>query len=134
MNEDKSERTTEVRETGELRDGATVRRQTVSTSEKVGGGVIAARVVYYLTGVIVALLALRVVLLLLAANQGSAFVDFVYGLSGIFAWPFYGIFSYVPAYGQSVFEISSIVAIIVYILAGMGLAKLFTLTSKRDVA
>jgi hypothetical protein len=131
MNTDQDQQVTEVRESNTTQDGANVRRQSVATSNTVGGNVVAKRVIYYIAGFIIALLALRLVLLLLAANQGAPFVDFVYGLSGIFAWPFYGIFIYQPSYGQSMFEISTVVAIIVYALIAMGLARLFTLTSRR---
>ena len=132
VNEDREEQVTEVRNTTE-RDGNTdVRRQSVTTATKTDGGIVAKRIIYYLAGVIIALLALRLVLLLLAANQGAGFVDFIYALSGFFAWPFYGIFSYQPAYGESVFEVSSIVAIVVYALVAYGLGKLFTLTKDRD--
>lgn len=132
MNEDHDQQTTEVRETNEQQGNTNIRRQSVETATKANGGVVMRRIVYYLGGVIITLLALRLVLLLLAANQGSPFVDFVYALSGFFAWPFYGIFSYEPSYGQSVFEISSVVAIVVYALVTVGLGKLFTLTSSRD--
>lgn len=131
MNTGQEEQVTEVRESNTVQDGANVRRQSVATSQSVGNGVVARRVIYYIAGFIIALLALRLVLLLLAANQGAPFVDFVYAVSGVFAWPFYGIFSYQPSYGQSTFEISSVVAIIVYALVAMGLAKLLTLTSNR---
>jgi hypothetical protein len=132
MNEDQDQKTTEVRDTN-VREGDTnIRRQTVQSTEKVSNRVIMQRVVYYVAGIIVALLAFRIVLLLLAANQGSAFVDFIYALSGFFAGPFYGIFSYQPTYGQSTFEISSVVAIIVYALAAVGIAKLLSLTSSRS--
>ncbi|RZJ87310.1 MAG: YggT family protein, partial [Chryseobacterium sp.] len=80
------------------------------------------------------LLVLRIVLLLLAANQGNGFVDFVYAVSGFFAMPFYGIFNYTPAYGSSVLELSSIVAIFIYALVGWGLVKLLTIGSRtRDI-
>jgi hypothetical protein len=131
MNTDQDQQVTEVRESNTVQDGTNVRRQSVATSQSVGNGVVARRVIYYIAGFIIALLALRLVLLLLAANQGAPFVDFVYALSGVFAWPFYGIFSYQPTYGQSTFEISTVVAIIVYALIAMGLARLFTLTSNR---
>jgi hypothetical protein len=132
MNTEQDQQVTEVRESNTVQDGANVRRQSVATSQSVSSGVVARRVIYYIAGFIIALLALRLVLLLLAANQGAPFVDFVYALSGIFAWPFYGIFSYQPSYGQSTFEISTVVAIIVYALIAMGLAKLFSLTSNRS--
>lgn len=133
MNDGQNEQTTEVRETTEQQGATNVRRTDVATSSRPGGATVAKRVVYYIAGFIIALLALRIILLLLAANEGSAFVDFIYGLSSVFAWPFYGIFSYEPAYGRSVLELSSIVAIIVYALAAYGLGKLFTLTSNRNV-
>jgi uncharacterized membrane protein len=131
MNGDQEQKTTEVRDTNEQVGDTNIRRQTVESTKTVGSRVVLQRIVYYVTGVIVALLAFRIVLLLLAANQGSAFVDFIYGISGFFAWPFYGIFSYQPAYGQSIFEISSIVAILVYALVAMAIAKLLTLTSSQ---
>lgn len=131
MNTERDEQVTEVRESNTVQDGANVRRQSVATSQSVSGSVIARRVIYYIAGFIIALLALRLVLLLLAANPAAPFVEFVYALSGIFAWPFYGIFNYQPSYGPTTFEISTVVAIIVYALIAMGLAKLLTLTSNR---
>lgn len=131
MNTEQDQQVTEVRESNTVQDGTNVRRQSVATSQNVSGGLVARRVIYYIAGFIIALLALRLVLLLLGAVQTAPFVNFVYGLSNIFAWPFYGIFSYQPSYGQSTFEISTVVAIIVYALIAMGLAKLFTLTSNR---
>jgi len=128
MNEDKDQQTTEVRETNERRGSTNVQRQSVTTTTSANAKAVARNIIYYLAGIIIALLALRIALLLLAANQGTAFVDFIYAVSGFFAWPFYGIFSYQPTYGQSVFEISSVVAIVVYALLAWGIASLFTLT------
>lgn len=128
---DREESTREVRTSEEQVGNTTVERQTVSETAAAPGRVVAQRVVWYIVGVIVVLLAARVVLLLLAANKGNAFVDFVYALSGVFAAPFYGIFSYQPSYGVSTFELSSVVAMAVYALVGWGVAKLFTLGSTR---
>jgi hypothetical protein len=99
--------------------------------DRPSGSVVAERVVWYITGVIIALLALRLILQLLGANQGNAFVDLVYGLSGVFAAPFFGMFSYEPSYGVSFFEVSTFVAILIYALLGWGIARLFTLGSRR---
>jgi len=129
MDEDKQ--VTEVRESNETENGVNVKRQSVRTEQSVPTSVMAQRVVWYVTGFIIVLLALRLVLQLLGANQGNAFVDFIYGLSGVFAVPFFGMFSYEPSYGVSYFEVSTLVAIIVYALAGWGVAKLFTLGSNR---
>lgn len=132
MNQKRDQKTTEIRNTNERQGNTNIHRQSVTTATKTDAGVVARRVVYYIAGVIVSLLALRIVLLLLAANQGSGFVDFVYALSGLFAMPFYGMFNYQPSYGQSVFEISSVVAILVYSLAAFGVAQLFTLTKSDE--
>lgn len=122
--------TTEVRETSDNVDNTNATRS-VRAADRADGPLVFHKVVWYIAGIIIALLALRVVFLLLAANQGSPFVDLVYGLSGIFAAPFFGIFGYTPAYGQSVLEVSSLVAIAIYALIAWGIAKLATLTSNR---
>jgi len=132
--DDRQEATREVRTTDEQVGNTTVQRQTVHETSSAPMGVVIQRVVWYITGLIVALLAIRVVLQLLGANQGNGFVDFMYSLSGIFAAPFFGMFSYTPAYGTSVFEISTLVAMLVYALLGWGIAKLFTLGSNHPDA
>lgn len=125
--------TTEVRTT-EVQDGATnVQRQTVAASHQEDGAVIAQRIIWYIAGFIIALLVVRIVLLLLAANQSNGFVDFIYAVSGFFAMPFFGIFGYQPTYGEFTFELSSVVAILVYALVAWGLAKAFTLTGRKEV-
>lgn len=130
MQEDQE--TTEVRQTNEQVGNTNVQRETVARRSSVPGAVIARRVVYYVGGVVVALIALRFVFLLLGANQGSAFVDFIYGLSGIFVAPFNGIFGE-PTFGISYFETSSLVAIIIYALLTIGIGKLLTLGQPRTV-
>ena len=132
MNGDQEQKTTEVRDTNEQVGDTNIRRQTVESTKKVSGRVVLQRIIYYVAGIVVVLLAFRIALLLLAANQGSPFVDFIYAVSGFFAGPFYGIFSYQPTYGQSTFEISSVVAILVYALIALGVAKLTMLTSSRE--
>lgn len=127
---DEQERVT--KETGG--DGTVTRREIVRDTSSPSIGTVAARIVYFIFGFIITLLAIRMLLLLMAANQGNPFVDFIYGLSGVFAAPFYGIFNYEPQYGSFIFEISTLVAIIVYALVGWGLASLFTLGTKdRDL-
>lgn len=134
MDEDRKEYVTEVRDENTTVDGGdtAVHREVKTAGRTVGGNVIAARVVYYLAGIVIALLALRIVLLLLAANPSSPFVNFIYNLSGVFAWPFYGVFGYQPSYGSSTLELSSVLAIVIYSLVAYGLAKLFTLVSGRS--
>jgi len=132
MQEDKQ--TTEVRETNERVGNTNVQRETVATRTSTPGAVLFRRIVWYITGFIIVLLLLRLILLLLAANDTNAFVSFVYALSSFFAVPFYGIFNYQPSYGHFTFEISTVVAIIVYALIGWGVAKLATLARPQAEA
>ncbi len=128
MEEDRQ--TTEVRKTNEQVGNTTVQRESVARTREVSGVVIAQRVVYYIGGFIIGLLLVRLLLQLLGANQGSDFVGFIYGLSAIFVAPFYGIFGE-PTFGASHFETSTLVAIIVYALITVGIAKLIGLASPR---
>ena len=128
---DREEATREVRTTDEQVGNTNVQRQTVSETNSVPGNVLAQRVVWYIVGFIVAFLVLRLVLQLLGANEGNGFVDFIYAVSGVFAMPFFGMFNYQPSYGVSYFEVSTLVAIVIYVLVGWGIAKLFTLGSNR---
>lgn len=129
MQED--QQTTEVRETNEQVGNTTVQRQSVKKQTDVSGVVIAQRVIYYVGGVIIALLVVRLLLQLLGANQGSDFVGFIYGLSGIFVAPFFGIFGE-PSFGQSQFETSAVVAIVVYTLLTVGIAKVLTISRPHE--
>ncbi len=123
--------THEVETTDHTVGDTTVQRQEVRDTATAPSSVVAQRVVWYIVGFIIALLALRLVFQLLGANQGNPFVDLIYGLSGLFAAPFFGMFSYTPSYGVSFFEVSTLVAILIYALIGWGVAKLFTLNSAR---
>ncbi len=128
------EQTTEVRETNAVEGDTNIKRQTVATSNAASTTTVVGRLIWFVIGFIIVMLALRVLLLLLGANKGNAFVDLVYGISGVFAWPFYGIFGYEPSYGKSVFEVSSVVAMLVYALIGWGVAKLVTIGQKHPDA
>jgi cytochrome b len=123
--------TTEVRETNEQVGSTNVQRQSVEKKTAVSGVVIAQRVIYYIGGVIIALLIVRLLLQLLGANQESGFVNFIYGLSGVFVAPFNGIFGE-PTFGASHFDSSALVAIIVYAILTVGIAKLLTVTRPHD--
>ena len=94
--------------------------------------VVLARLINLIFGIVIAFIILLMVLLLLGANQGNMFVDFVYGVSAIFVAPFYGIFNNTPIYGASIFDLSSLVAIVVYALIDWALVALVTIGSKRQ--
>lgn len=124
---EEEQRTTEVQETNTQVDGANAQRQTVTRSTtQVSGRVMAVRVVWFIVGVINVLIAIRFVLLLLGANHAAGFVDLIYGITDVLVAPFTGIFGQ-PTYGSSVFEISSLLAIVIYSLIGYGITKLITL-------
>lgn len=126
------EQHTEVQETNTQVNGADAQRQTVTrTTHQVSGTVYAIRVVWFVIGVINALIAIRFILLLLGANHDAGFVDFIYSITNILIAPFIGIFG-TPTYGKSVFEIASLLAIIIYSLIGWGIAKLISLANPRD--
>lgn len=122
---------TEVQETTTTDGNTTVQRQTVARNSQVSAIVVAQRIVWFLAGFISVIIALRFVLLLLGANRGAGFTDFIYSISAPFVAPFVGMFGE-PVYGESVFEVSSILAIVIYLLLGLGIAKLLTLARPQD--
>ncbi|MBO0792730.1 MAG: YggT family protein, partial [Ktedonobacteraceae bacterium] len=67
---------------------------------------------------------LRFVFRLLGANQGSDFVVFLYNLSHVFVYPFNGIFNDQTIGKVSVFEVSTLIAMLVYALVAWGLVAL----------
>jgi hypothetical protein len=84
------------------------------------------QIIWYILGIIEVLLALRFILKLTGANPFSGFVDFIYTASRPLAAPFYGIFN-VDVAGQSVFEWTTLIAMLVYALVAWGLVKLILL-------
>ncbi|NCT55798.1 YggT family protein [bacterium] len=94
-------------------------------------------IIYYVFGVLEVLLAFRLILKLTGASMGSAFVKLIYALTGIFTFPFQGMFRNGFAPGvetTSVFEPSTFVAIIVYVVIAFGLVKLVRVLSKEKLS
>jgi hypothetical protein len=92
---------------------------------------VAARVVYLLGGILLALLGIRFLLMLLGANRGNGFTDFIYSVTHPFVAPFFGLFNYQEQFGVHRFEFETLIAIIVYALVIWALARLVTLGSRR---
>ena len=82
------------------------------------------QIVWYVLGVIEALLAIRFVLKLLGANPAAGFSSFIYGFSHIFVAPFLNVFR-ITRVESSVFEWTTLLAMIVYYLVAWGIIKLF---------
>jgi uncharacterized protein YggT (Ycf19 family) len=92
----------------------------------------AVQLVYLIFGVIDGLLLIRLVLKLLGANPNAGFSSWVYGFTDIFLAPFRGLLPNVIS-GQSIFEMSAVVAILVYALVGWVIARLIAILFYRNV-
>ena len=88
-----------------------------------------AGIVSVIIGVIQFLVGFRFVFLLLGANPNNAFVSWVYDLSSPLVAPFSGIFGQAPtelaegAAVQSVFDWTSLIALVVYAILGSILVR-----------
>ena len=83
----------------------------------------AAAIVGFLVGVVDILIAARFLGKLLGASAQSAFVNFIYQVSGPLVAPFQGIFGNGGSKANS-FETADLVAIVVYAVIGWGLVML----------
>ncbi len=93
------------------------------------GRVLVARIaglMWLLFGMLDVLIVLRVILKLIAANPANPFAQFVYNLSSTFLAPFSSLIAS-PIVGNGVFEISSMVALVVYTLLAWIVVRLFRL-------
>lgn len=79
--------------------------------------------VWLLFGALEGLIAIRMALKLIGANPNSWFAALVYQLSDLFLWPFQNL-TLNPSFGNFVFEITSLIALLVYALIGWGLVRL----------
>jgi YggT family protein len=73
------------------------------------------RIILAILGIVEIGLGLRFVLKLIAANAGSGFADFIYGITGPFIAPFAGLVG-TPAAGGVVLEVTTLIAMAVYAL------------------
>lgn len=88
--------------------------------------------VYFFFGLLEILLVFRLILKLTGASIISAFVGLIYGLTGVFILPFEGIFRRGFTQGietTSVFEPSTLVALIAYPVLAWGIIKLVRIFS-----
>jgi len=84
------------------------------------------QIVWYVVGLLEAILAFRFVLKLLGANAAAGFTSFIYGISQPFAAPFLSVFKVTKVEG-SVFEWTTLLAMLVYWLIAMAIAKMFVM-------
>jgi hypothetical protein len=81
------------------------------------------QIIWYILGVIEVLLAFRMTLKALGANPMSAFTNLIYTLSDPLALPFRGILG-VSVTQASVFEWSTLIAAVVYLIIAVGIVQL----------
>jgi len=79
------------------------------------------------------LLAFRFLLKLIGANPDSGFAVLVYGLSGLFVGGFIGLIA-TPAYGGSALELTTLIAMLVYVLVFWGMAYIIRMVVERPRA
>jgi hypothetical protein len=94
------------------------------------------RMIFFLLGVLEVFLAIRFLFKLFGANPGSWFVAFVYGVSGTLLFPFSGVFRGGSAVGegiQRVFEPSTLVAMLIYLLVAWGASRLLLIIRSKPL-
>lgn len=86
-----------------------------------------AQAIWYLLLVIEAFLLLRFIFRLLGANPQAVFTDLVYSISGIFVAPFVAVFRNSAVVQGSVFEWTTLLAMLIYYFIALGLIRLFVI-------
>ncbi len=81
------------------------------------------QIIWLVLGILEAAIGIRVLLKLMGANPEAGFARFVYNFTAIFLAPFENLFNN-PAVEGAVFEISSVIAMLVYALITWGIVRL----------
>ena len=85
-----------------------------------------AQVVWYVLFLVQGLLAVRFAMKALQANPDAVFTSFIYAVSDIFVYPFVAVFQNVMV-DSSVFEWTTLLAMVVYWLLALAIVKLFVM-------
>jgi YggT family protein len=93
-------------------------------AERIGLAQKLSQLIWLLGGLLQGLLGLRFLLKLMAANPGSPFTQFLYGLTDLFLWPFFALTATPSTEQGIVLEIPTLFAMLVYGLATWVLVKL----------
>ena len=81
-------------------------------------------VIYGILSALEIILLLRFVFRLLGANTDNWFIQFLYGFTNPLVWPFHGIFNDPATGSQSVFEFSTLIAMLIYALLAWAVVSL----------
>ncbi len=87
----------------------------------------ATQIIWALLGIIEVILAFRFLLKLFGANPAAGFTSFMYTISYPFAAPFVSVFGLTQVQG-SIFEWTTLLAMLVFGLLGWGIVKLLTMS------
>lgn len=85
-----------------------------------------AQVVWYILFLVQGLLAIRFLLQALQANPDAVFTSAIYTITGVLVYPFAAVFQNVVV-ESSVFEWTTLLAMLVYWLLAMAIIKLFVM-------
>jgi uncharacterized protein YggT (Ycf19 family) len=87
--------------------------------------------IWYAYSAVATILALRFGLMLLGANPGAAFTQFIYNLSDVFVAPFQFVFPS-ERIAESTIDLSTLLAIVIYWLIAWGIVKLLLINRPVD--
>src|SRR5512143_1529053 len=91
------------------------------------------QIMWTAVGILEILLGLRFMLKLIAANPGSGFASFIYGITGVFTAPFNTMLGS-PASEGSILEVTTLIAMGVYALFFWVVARVIVIASERTSA
>jgi len=91
------------------------------------------QIVWYIVGLAEVFLLLRFFMKLLGANPMAGFSQFIYGVTGVFAGPFYFVFPVSQSEGVT-FEGSTLLAMAVYALFGWLIVKALVMSKPVTTA
>lgn len=89
------------------------------------------QIVWLFLGLLEAVIALRVIFKLIGVNAENSFATLLYNLTALFVAPFASLVG-APAAGGMMLEISSILAMIIYLLMGWGLVQIVNVLFYRS--
>src|SRR5512143_411798 len=91
------------------------------------------QIMWTVVGILEILLGLRFMLKLVAANPGSGFASFIYGISGVFTAPFNNLIGS-PVSGGSILEVTTLIAMAVYALFFWVVGRVIVIATERTSA
>jgi hypothetical protein len=117
-------------------DGTSERRERIVTdtaAERRNMTYTITQLIWLFFGIVMSLIGLRIILMLMAANPANTFASFVYSVTDLFLWPFFGLTT-TPSAGGMVLDVPAIIAIFVYALLAWAVTKIIKILMLRPSA